>query len=207
MPIKIRPRSPQDSNRRNHQRQNGSTPRPGIASRASPGNNSHCRPSTMNSSSAVPRSTAHTSGGKGVAKAPMASERPAMAKARASRFLENLGVLEEGVSALAACLLRSTGGSVMADVRRGCLQRNMPWSRSHRQRTVQLARRGSRRHRVRRVGPRGRERMSNKHWLAAYGERIPAEIDPNAHGRCCRCSRTPCGATPTSRHFAASARH
>jgi long-chain acyl-CoA synthetase len=24
--------------------------------------------------------------------------------------------------------------------------------------------------------------MSNKHWLAAYGERIPAEIDPDAHG-------------------------
>jgi hypothetical protein len=31
-------------------------------------------------------------GGKGVAKAPMASEMPAMEKARASRFLENLRV-------------------------------------------------------------------------------------------------------------------
>src|SRR5258707_3035087 len=79
--------------------QNGSTPKPGIASRASPGNSSHCRPSTMNSSSAVPRSTTHTIGGKGVAKAPMASEMPAMAKARASRFLENLRVFEIGVPA------------------------------------------------------------------------------------------------------------
>ena len=70
--------------------QNGSTPKPGIASRASPGNSSHCRPSTMNSSRAVPRSTIHTIGGKGVAKAPMASEMPAMTKARASRFVENL---------------------------------------------------------------------------------------------------------------------
>jgi long-chain acyl-CoA synthetase len=26
------------------------------------------------------------------------------------------------------------------------------------------------------------ENMSSKHWLAAYGGRIPAEIDPNAHG-------------------------
>ena len=24
--------------------------------------------------------------------------------------------------------------------------------------------------------------MSRKHWLAAYGGRIPAEIDPDAHG-------------------------
>ena len=24
--------------------------------------------------------------------------------------------------------------------------------------------------------------MSNKHWLAAYGERIPAEIDPDVYG-------------------------
>jgi hypothetical protein len=43
--------------------QNGSTPKPGIASRASPGSSSHCRPSTMNSSRAVPRSTPHTIGG------------------------------------------------------------------------------------------------------------------------------------------------
>ena len=77
--------------------QKGSTPKPGIASRTSPGKSSHCRPSTMNSSSAVPISTTHTIGGKGVAKAPMASEMPAMAKARASRFLENLRVFEIGV--------------------------------------------------------------------------------------------------------------
>src|SRR6266404_6857041 len=93
--------------------QNGSTPKPGIASRANPGNRSHCRPSTMNSSSAVPRSTTHTIGGKGVAKAPMASEMPAMAKARASRFLENLRVFEIGVPALIGCLLGSVGGGVI----------------------------------------------------------------------------------------------
>src|SRR5260370_21638132 len=73
----------------------------------------HCRPSTMNSSSAVPRSTTHTIGGKGVAKAPMASEMPAMAKARASRFLENLRVFEIGVPALIGCLLGSVGGGVI----------------------------------------------------------------------------------------------
>jgi hypothetical protein len=66
--------------------QNGSTPKPGIASRASPGKSSHCRPSTMNSNSAVPRSTNHTTGGRRVAKAPMASEMPAMAKARRAAF-------------------------------------------------------------------------------------------------------------------------
>jgi len=69
---------------------NGSTPKPGMASRAGPGNSSHCRPSTMNSSSAVPRSTTHTDGigdacdGEG----------------KASRFLENLRVFEIGVPAL-----------------------------------------------------------------------------------------------------------
>jgi len=46
-----------------------------------------------------PKSTTHTIGGKGAAKAPMASEMPAMAKARASCFLENL------ISALVGCLL------------------------------------------------------------------------------------------------------
>ena len=87
--------------------QNGSTPKPGIASRTSPGNSSHCRPSTRNSSSAVPISKTHTIGGKGVAKAPMASEMPAMAKARASRFLENL------ISVLVGCLLGSIRGRVI----------------------------------------------------------------------------------------------
>src|SRR5262249_23575234 len=93
--------------------QNGSTPKPGIASRASPGNSSHCRPSTMKSSSAVPRSATHPIGGRGVVKAPMASEMAAMAKARASRFLENLTVFENGVSALAGYLLGSVGGGVI----------------------------------------------------------------------------------------------
>jgi hypothetical protein len=42
-----------------------------------------------------------------VAKAPIASEILAMAKARASRFLENL------IAALVGCLLVSTGGAVI----------------------------------------------------------------------------------------------
>src|SRR5215472_7770290 len=29
---------------------------------------------------------------------------------------------------------------------------------------------------------RGRNTMSRKHWLAAYGEKIPCEINPDAHG-------------------------
>jgi hypothetical protein len=70
-------------------------------------------PSTMNSNSAVPRSTTHTIGGSGVAKAPMASEMPAMAKARASRFLENLRIFEIGVPALVACSLGPLGGGAI----------------------------------------------------------------------------------------------
>ena len=93
--------------------QNGSTPKTGIASRANPGNSSHCRPSTMNKSSAVPRSTAHTIGGKGVAKAPMASETPAMAKARASRFLENLRIFGVGAPAPLGWLLGSLGDGII----------------------------------------------------------------------------------------------
>jgi len=84
--------------------QNGSTPTPGIASRASPGNSSHCQPSIMNSSRAVPTSITHTIGGAGVAKAPMTSEMPPMRKARASRLFENLRVFEDAVSALGDCL-------------------------------------------------------------------------------------------------------
>jgi uncharacterized protein YbjT (DUF2867 family) len=54
-------------------------------------------------SSAVTRSNTHTIGGKGVAKALMASEMPATAKARTSRFLENnpysvLAVAGKGVA-------------------------------------------------------------------------------------------------------------
>jgi len=110
-----RPRSAQDSNRPNHKQPEWkhSTPKLGIASKARPGNSSHCRPNTMNSSSTVTRSTTHTIGGKGVAKAPMASEMPAMAKARASRFLENLRVSEIGVPALVGCLVGLADGSVI----------------------------------------------------------------------------------------------
>jgi hypothetical protein len=70
--------------------QNGGTPKPGMASRASPGNSNHCRPSTMKSSSAVARSATHPIGGSGFMKAPMASEMPAVTKASASCFLENV---------------------------------------------------------------------------------------------------------------------
>src|SRR5262245_10740763 len=67
----------------------GSTPTPGIASNANPGNNSHCQPNTTKRSRAVEMSTAHTTGGARVAKAPMTSEVPAMAKANASCVFEN----------------------------------------------------------------------------------------------------------------------
>src|SRR5262249_55475177 len=54
----------------------------------------------------------HPIGGKGVAKAPMASETPAIAKARASHFLENLRVSEDGVLTLVGCSLGSSGGFI-----------------------------------------------------------------------------------------------
>jgi hypothetical protein len=101
--------------------QNGSTPKPGIASRASPGNSSHCHPSTMNSSSVVAKSTTQTIGSKGVAKAPMASEMPAMAKASASRFLENL------IFALAGCLLGSIRGGGHLAFEPGLTVGPSPW--------------------------------------------------------------------------------
>ncbi len=70
--------------------QNGRTPTPGIASSASPGKSSHCRPSTANSSAAVTRSTAHPIGGAKLVKAPTTSDAPAMTKANTSRGTENL---------------------------------------------------------------------------------------------------------------------
>ena len=84
--------------------QNGSTPKPGIASRANPGNNNHCRPSTMNSSSTVTTSITHAIGGAAFAKAPRASETAAMANARTSVFLEKRGVVEDGVAGSVGCL-------------------------------------------------------------------------------------------------------
>src|ERR1700745_1878138 len=84
-----------------------------MASRDSPGNSKHWRPSTMKSSIAVARSATHPIGGSGVMKAPMASEMPAMTKASTSCFLENLRVFEDGVSALGGCLLGSVGGGVI----------------------------------------------------------------------------------------------
>src|SRR6516225_11993766 len=73
----------------------------------------HCRPSTMKSSNAVARSSVHAIGGSGVKKAPMTSEMPAMTKARASRFLENLRMFKDCVCVLAACLF-SSGGDIVA---------------------------------------------------------------------------------------------
>jgi hypothetical protein len=81
-----------------------------MASRASPGDSNHCRPSTTNSSSAVARSADRW---QRVMKAPMASEMPAMRKASASCFLENFAVFEDGVSALVGFLLGSVGGEVI----------------------------------------------------------------------------------------------
>ena len=78
--------------------QNGSTPKPGIASRTNPGSSSHCRPSTMNRRSAVTTSITHAIGGAAFAKAPRASEAAEMAKARTSVFLEKRTVLEDGVA-------------------------------------------------------------------------------------------------------------
>ena len=60
----------------------------------------------------MPISTTHTIGGKGVAKAPMASETPAIAKARASRFLENLIVSEDGLLTPVGCSLGSSGSVI-----------------------------------------------------------------------------------------------
>src|SRR5215472_14582262 len=95
--------------------QNGSTPTPGMASRASPGKSSHCQPRTMNSSTAVTISSAHPIGGSKVVKAPMTSEMPAMTKASASCVFENLeslDSLEDTVSAVADCLSGSDGADI-----------------------------------------------------------------------------------------------
>jgi hypothetical protein len=46
--------------------QNGSMPRHGTATRASPGNSNHCRPRTMKRSSAAARFTTHPIDGSGV---------------------------------------------------------------------------------------------------------------------------------------------
>jgi hypothetical protein len=54
-----------------------------MASRASPGNSNHCRPSTKKSRNAVAISATHQIGGSGVTSAPMASEMLAMAKGEA----------------------------------------------------------------------------------------------------------------------------
>jgi len=48
----------------------------------------------------------------------MASETPAMTKASASCFLENLRGFEDGVCALVACLLAFVGGGVMSQASR-----------------------------------------------------------------------------------------
>jgi len=67
----------------------------------------------VKSSSAVARSATHAIGGNGVMKTPMASEMPAMTKASASCFFENLKVFDDGVCALVGCFLDSVGGGVI----------------------------------------------------------------------------------------------
>ena len=51
--------------------------------------------------------------GSRVMKAPIASAMPAMTKASASCFLENLRVFEDGVCTLLGCFLGSAGGGVI----------------------------------------------------------------------------------------------
>jgi hypothetical protein len=63
--------------------------------------------------SAVPISTTHTIGGKGVAKAPMASDTAAIAKARTSRFLENLRVSDDDGLTLVGCSSGSGDGLLL----------------------------------------------------------------------------------------------
>src|SRR5262245_30740921 len=66
----------------------GITPRPGIASRISPGRRSQRQPSTTKSRIAVTMSTDHTSGGARVTKKEMPSEIAAIAKAKISQLFE-----------------------------------------------------------------------------------------------------------------------
>ena len=63
-----------------------------------PGNSSQCQPSAAKSSRAVTKSTAHSIGGAKVKNAESASEKPAMAKARASRFLEKWSAAPGGAT-------------------------------------------------------------------------------------------------------------
>ena len=94
-----------------------------MASRANPGNSSHCRPSTKKSSNAVTKSTPHAIGGSGVVKAPMTSETPAIPKAKTSCLFENLRAFDDDrVAALVGCVLGSGGGgfivvSLLAELR------------------------------------------------------------------------------------------
>jgi hypothetical protein len=81
-----------------------------MASRANPGNSSHCRPNTKKSSNAVTKSTPHLIGGNGVVKAPMTSETPAIPKAKTSCLFEYLRAFDDGVSALVGCILGSGCG-------------------------------------------------------------------------------------------------
>jgi hypothetical protein len=45
-----------------------------------------------------------------------------------------------------------------------------------------------------------------RHWLASYGTRIPAEINPDAYGSVLEMLEGAWQVTPTDRRFAASAK-
>src|SRR5262249_9638445 len=67
-------------------------------------------------SNAVARSTTHPIGGSRVTKGPMASETPAMTKAKAICFLENLRVFEDGASEPLSCLMGFGGDGVIVAI-------------------------------------------------------------------------------------------
>jgi hypothetical protein len=87
-----------------------------MASRANPGNSSHCRPSTKKSSNAVTKSATHPIGGSGVVKAPTTSEMPAIPKAKTSCLFENLRAFDDGVSALVGFLGSGGGGFIVVSL-------------------------------------------------------------------------------------------
>ena len=47
--------------------------------------------------------------------------------------------------------------------------------------------------------------MSRKHWLATYGDKIPCEINPDAHGSVLEMLEPRCSATPSVPHSTVSA--
>ena len=87
----------------------GKTPIPGIASAISPGSRAHRRPRIRNRATAVPRSSAHCTGGAIVAQNAKKSETAATARARASlvregRFEGAIGSADGRMIVLSDCI-------------------------------------------------------------------------------------------------------